>query len=128
MIHFSLQAQDTEITNVSTTELTGCAPSWWRTARAARRSGGRGRGPRRRSASGTSRARPGEIRIKRILKNNSEKVKVELEAECVSGAKPGGQLVHLHVGGSQPGGRGVLIIFPRILIRMCDAIPLAGGL
>ena len=53
---------------------------------------------------------------------------VELEAERVPGAKPGGQLVHLHVGRSQPGGRGVLIIFLRILIRMCDAILLAGGL
>ncbi len=52
---------------------------------------------------------------------------VELEAERVSGTKPRGQLVHLHVGSSQPGSRGVLIIFPRILIRMCDMILLQVG-
>ena len=41
---------------------------------------------------------------------------VELEAERVSGTQPGGQLVHLHVGSSQPGRRGEAA-FREVIIR-----------
>ena len=40
---------------------------------------------------------------------------VELEEERVSGTQPGGQLVHLHVGCSQPGRRGEASF--RVIIR-----------
>ena len=60
-------------------------------------------------------AEAGDLRGRQLLGHHRAD-QVELEAECVSGTQSGGQLVHLHVGSSQPGRRGEAA-FREVIIR-----------